>query len=115
VGVTEGGLFEHDLVDVEIECLATEIPDSIRVNVADLLIGKSLHVRDLELPADVKAVTAPEAIVCTVRAKVEEVEVASVAEGAAAAEPEILTRRKEDEEAEAGEKKGGEKKGGEKK
>ena len=115
VGVTEGGLFEHDMLDVEVECLATEIPGSIRVNVGDLQIGKSLHVRDLELPADVKAVSVPEAIVCTVRAKEEEVEVAPVAEGETTAEPEILTRRKEDEEPEAGEKKPGEKKGGEKK
>jgi large subunit ribosomal protein L25 len=104
-GVAEGGLFEHDMVDIEIECLATEIPESIRVNVAELTIGKSIHVRDIELPAGVTAVSAPEAIACTVRAKKEEVEVAPAAEGEAAVEPEILTRRKEEGEPEGGEKK----------
>lgn len=104
VGVQEGGVLEHDMMDLEVECLATEIPDSIRVNVGALLIGSSLHVRDLELPANVVAVSSPDALVCSVRAKEAEVEVAPVAEGEAAAEPEILTRRKEDDAGEGGEK-----------
>ncbi|MBI4581286.1 MAG: 50S ribosomal protein L25 [Planctomycetes bacterium] len=105
IGVHEGGLLEHDLVDIEIECLATEIPDSVRVNVAELHVGRSLHVRDLELPPSVKAVTLPDALVCSVRVKKAEVEVAPVAvEGEAAAEPEIITRKKEEPQAEAEEK-----------
>ena len=73
-------------------------------NVTGLHIGNSLHVRDLDLPASVKAVTSADAIVCAVRAKAAEVEEAPAAEGEAA-EPEILTRRKEEEPGEGGEKK----------
>lgn len=98
IGVSEGGLLEHDMVDIEIECLATEIPDSIRVSVADLHLGASLHVRDLPLPANVKAISAAEAIVCSVRLKQAEVEAPAAAEGETPAAPEIITRKKEDEE-----------------
>jgi large subunit ribosomal protein L25 len=100
VGVNEGGVLEHDMVDVEIECLATEIPDSIRVAIADLRLGQSLHVRDLQLPENVTAVTSSEALVCSVRAKKAEVEAPVAAEGEAAAEPEIITRKKEEAESE---------------
>lgn len=100
VGVNEGGLLEHDMVDLEIECLATEIPDSIRVMLTDLHVGQALHVKELELPANVKAISPPEAIVCSVRAKKAEVEAVPAAEGEAAAEPEIITRKKEEAEGE---------------
>ncbi|HOA72709.1 MAG TPA: 50S ribosomal protein L25 [Phycisphaerae bacterium] len=99
VGVNEGGVLEHDMVDIEIECLATEIPDSIRVMITDLRLGQSLHVRDLQLPPNVTAVSPPEAIVCSVRTKKAEVE-APEAEGEEAAEPEIITRKKEETETE---------------
>lgn len=102
VGVNEGGVVEHDMVDIEVECLAMEIPASIRVNIGDLRLGQALHVKDLVLPTNVTAATSPEAIVCTVRAKKAEVEAAPAGEGEAA-EPEILTRRKE-EESQGGEK-----------
>jgi large subunit ribosomal protein L25 len=99
-GLNEGGLLEHDMVDLEIECLATEIPDSIRVNVADLRLGQSIHVRDLVLPEGVTPAGAVEALVCSVRAKKAEVEAAPTAEGEAAAQPEIITRKKEEAEGE---------------
>ncbi len=96
VGLNEGGVLEHDMVDLEVECLATEIPDAIRVAIADLHLGQSLHVKDLQLPAGVTAAASPEAIVCSVRAKKAEVEAAPVVEGEATAEPEIITRKKEE-------------------
>jgi len=104
VGVNEGGVLEHDMVDIEIECLATEIPDSIRVNIAELKLGQAIHVRELTLPVNVTAVSSPESIVCAVRAKAAEVEATPAAEGEAAAEPEIITRRKEEPEAGADKK-----------
>ncbi|MGQ9649415.1 MAG: 50S ribosomal protein L25 [Phycisphaerae bacterium] len=94
VGVTEGGLFDAAVVDIEIECLVTEIPESIRVNVADLKIGDLLHVKDLVLPEGVRAVTPGETIICSVRAKVAEEEVVAAAEAEEGpAEPEIIGRK----------------------
>ena len=101
VGTHEGGVLDHGLVDLEVECLVTEIPVSIRVNVADMKLGDILHVRDVQLPENLSAVTSDEAIVCSVRAKTaaavaEEPEVEKEAE----AEPEIISRKEKEEQAE---------------
>jgi large subunit ribosomal protein L25 len=100
-GTVEGGVLEHNLVDLEVECVVTEIPESIRVNVAALKIGDNLHVRELELPAGVIAVTPAEAIVASVRSKVAELDAAApTEEGAEAQQPEIIGRKEKEKEAE---------------
>lgn len=108
IGVNEGGLLEHDLVDIEVECLVSEIPESIRVNVADLHLGQSLHVREIAFPPNVTPVTPPDAIVASVRAKAAAVEVMPEEEAAAA--PEIIGRKEKAEEGEEGKEKDKEKK-----
>jgi large subunit ribosomal protein L25 len=50
-GVENGGILDHPLREVEIECLPRAIPDSVEVDVSDLDVGDSIHVRDLALPA----------------------------------------------------------------
>jgi large subunit ribosomal protein L25 len=103
IGTHEGGLLEHELVDVEIDCVVTEIPEAIRVNVTDMGVGDVLHVRDLPLPSGVKAITAAETIVCSVRAKKVSVEVeAAEAVEEEAEEPEIIGRKEKEEESEEG-------------
>lgn len=63
VGVrSEGGILEHSLHSVEVECLPTEIPEKIEVDVTGLGINRSLHVRDL-LGIDSRIVTDPERLV----------------------------------------------------
>lgn len=49
-GVENGGILDHALRDVEVECLPRAIPDSVEVDVSDLDVGDSIHVRDLVLP-----------------------------------------------------------------
>ncbi|HOB73624.1 MAG TPA: 50S ribosomal protein L25 [Phycisphaerae bacterium] len=98
VGTNEGGIFESPMADIEIECAVTDIPEMIRVNVADLKLGDAIHVRDLQLPPNVTAQAAPDAIVCAVRAKEAEEAVEAAEEGAEAAEPEIISRREKTEE-----------------
>ncbi len=106
VGTHEGGVLDHGLVDLEVECLVTEIPESIRVNVADMKLGDLLHVRDLELSESVRAVTPAEAIVCSVRAKTAAAAVAEEAEAEAGAEeePEVIGHKQKEEGAEPGSK-----------
>ena len=84
VGVKqEGGSLEHILWEIEVECLPTEIPKNIEVDVSQLKIGDSVHIKDMTFPSQVKVLTAPEAIVFSVSApvKVEEVVAAPLAEG----------------------------------
>jgi large subunit ribosomal protein L25 len=98
VGVSmEGGILDHVLREVHLECLPHSIPDEIVIDVSALEIGDSIHVRDLPLPEGVELRTdgdlsvvscvAPKAIEEEVPA--EGAEVAAVdgeeAEGGAAA------------------------------
>jgi large subunit ribosomal protein L25 len=53
-GVEEGGILDHSLRELEIECLPGSIPDGVEVDVSALTIGDSIHVSDLKLPEGVK-------------------------------------------------------------
>ncbi|MEP0841813.1 MAG: 50S ribosomal protein L25 [Phycisphaerae bacterium] len=103
-GLHEGGVFDTMMAEIAVQCLVTEIPDAIRVNVADMHLGAMLHVRELQLPPGMTTSASPEAIVCAVRAKSTEEAVAAPVEGAEPAEPEIITRREKVEEGEESEK-----------
>src|SRR3954463_2101928 len=59
----EGAVLTQVLNELELECLVTEIPDVIRVNVGDMKIDDVLHISDLQLPPGVKLKQDPELIV----------------------------------------------------
>lgn len=117
IGVKQaGGVLEHVRWEVEVECLPTEIPAEIPVEISNLALGQTLHVRDVVLPEGVRCVTDPDQpVVGCVEPKAEEVPVPAE-EGAAPAEPEVLKQKKPEEEAgaEAPEGKEGKEKGKEK-
>lgn len=117
IGVKQaGGVMEHVRWDIEVECLPTEIPAEIPVEISNLALGQTLHVRDIVLPEGVRCVTDPDQpVVGCVEPKAEEVPVPAE-EGAAPAEPEVLKQKKPEEEAgaEAAEGKEGKEKGKEK-
>lgn len=97
-GVAGGGQLDQPLHTVDIECLVTAVPDHIRVNIGELQIGGVIHVRDLVLPPDTKAIADPDAIVVQVQAP--RAEAATPAAAAESAEPEVIGRKKEEEGAE---------------
>ena len=101
-GAAEGGMLDHLLVDIEVECPVSDIPETIRANVAHLNIGDTLLAGDIELPANCKLVTNPENRVAMLRqpaVKTEETE--EVVEGEdVSAEPEVIKREKGEEEEE---------------
>ncbi len=90
-GVKEGGILDHALKEIEIECLPTEIPENIRINISELAIGNTIHIVDLELPRNAKALGSPDAIVVSVHYATEEKE---ATEEEAVSEPEIISARK---------------------
>ncbi len=53
-GVEFGGILDHSLREIELLCLPTAIPREILVDVSQLDVGASLHVRDLALPEGVE-------------------------------------------------------------
>lgn len=112
-GVSQGGLLDQHLADLEIECIVTEIPETLHPLVTHLGLGDSLLVKDLELPPGVTALASPEERVATVRAALEEAtEDDEAEEGAGTAEPERIGRVRKDEEEDKGKGKGKDSKAG---
>jgi len=56
IGGKKGGVAAHSLVDVEVSCLPSALPEYIEVDMAKLDIGESLHLSDLVLPAGIEIV-----------------------------------------------------------
>ena len=96
----QGGVFEFILREVEVECLPDDIPEHISVDVGGLVIGRQLRVSELPVAASVKVLAEPGRVVAHVVApKAEVAPAAEVVEAAATpAEPELIRKRKPEEE-----------------
>jgi len=99
IGVREQqGVLEQILREIEIRCDPRDIPESIDVDVAHLGVHDVLHISDLPVDEKIEILASPETVVATVGfVKEEVVEVAPV-EAEGAAEPELIGKKKEDEE-----------------
>ena len=53
---TAGGLFIHELNEVDVECLPANLPEFIAVDVTAMNVGDHLHLSDLIMPAGVDLV-----------------------------------------------------------
>jgi large subunit ribosomal protein L25 len=99
VGVQQGGMLDVVHHEVEVECLPTQIPDKISVNVSDLGFNDAIHIKELVFPAGVVCLNDPDDVVVVVHPPHVETEGAADAlEGAAASEPEVIKKGKEDKE-----------------
>jgi large subunit ribosomal protein L25 len=63
----DGGVLEQPLHELPVRCLPDRIPEEILVEVANLGIGDSVHVRDLALPEGVEVMLDGDRIVCSVQ------------------------------------------------
>ena len=98
-GTKDGGVVKHALHTIELECEAASVPEKISVNINHLDFGKIFHVSDLELPKGVKALTDATAPVVSCMAPVEVSEEDESA-NAGGEEPEVIGRKKTEEEEE---------------
>ncbi len=89
---TFGGLLEYSLRSLDVECLPQDLPDIIRIDVSNLNIGESFHVRDIPLPSGVEALTDADLTVVSVVASRVGEEVTPTAE--APTTPEVITEKK---------------------
>jgi large subunit ribosomal protein L25 len=89
-GVKAGGVIEHHLWELQVECLPGDVPDGIEADVSKLQVGDSLRVADLLPPQGVSVLTPLEesvvAVVIPQVRVVEEVEAAAEEGEEAAAE-----------------------------
>jgi len=103
----QGGILEQLWREVEIECLPTDIPSHIDVDVTHLVFGQVLRVSDLPHAAKLKFLTDPNQPVAHVTAVKEEVaptpEAAAAEAAAAPAEPEVIKKGKQEVEEEGAE------------
>ncbi|MFA5356509.1 MAG: 50S ribosomal protein L25 [Candidatus Omnitrophota bacterium] len=96
VGVKqEGGSLEHILWEIEVECLPTDIPKDIEIDISQLKIGDAIHIKDISFPAGVKVLNAPDSMVLSVTEPVKEEAAEPAAEGEEAKEPEVIKEKKE--------------------
>ena len=99
VGLKEAGAFLTQAVtQIEIECLATEIPESIKADVSELEAEHSLTLEQITLPTGVTCKLVPSTIIAsiTIAVVVEEEEEAE-AEAAEGGEPEVIGKPEEGE------------------
>jgi large subunit ribosomal protein L25 len=86
-GIDFGGILEHSLREVALECLPRSIPAAIEVDVTNMEIGDVVHVRDLVLPAGVSLLSDPDlGVVHVALPAAEETPAVAAAEAAPAAE-----------------------------
>ena len=93
-----GGILEHLLRDVEVECLPTDIPSRLEIDVSALNIGDSLHVSDLRADKVTILTEGERPIAAVVPPTVLEEVKPAEGEGEAVAEPELVKEKKETEE-----------------
>lgn len=101
-GVTEGGVLDQMLQEIEVECRVTDIPDTLHPFVTELLVGDALLVKDLELPPGVTPLADGGDRVAMVKALAIAAEPeAEGEEGEEAQQPEMIGRVKKDDEDDA--------------
>lgn len=66
VGVVNGGVLDVQLREVEIECLALDVPDSIELDISGIDIGDSIHVDTLAPPQGVEILTEADRTIAAV-------------------------------------------------
>ena len=98
----QGGIFEFVLREIEVECLPSDIPENITIDVSELELGANLRVSDLKVDSKIRILSDPELVVAHVIAPKEEKVEEPVAE-VTAAEPEVIKKGKVATEGEEGE------------
>ena len=103
----QAGLLDFVTRDVQVQCLPTDIPERIEVDVSELMLHQAIRLRDLPQDPKWKPLNDPDTmIVHVVVPKAEEVaatpegEAAVAAVAAAPAEPEVIKKGKVEKEGE---------------
>lgn len=103
VGVKEGGIFQYGLRQLEIECLPSQIPGSIDIDISNLKVNESIHVRDIKAPEGVKILADPDATVATIQPPISDAKLEAMLTATPTAaeegEPELVKKPKKEGEA----------------
>ena len=89
---TGGGVLDQPLHTLHVECPLGSIPEAIRIDLTNLMLGQPIHVKELTLPEGVKVLEAPEAVV--VQLKLPGVEPVAAVTAEAGTGPEVIKAEK---------------------
>ena len=95
-GTHEGGIINEQMDHIEVECVVTEIPESIPVNIKEVEVGDAIHAGDIALPEGLKLITEPETVILTC-GLVAAAKTTEEIEAEAPAAPEVIGEKKEEE------------------
>lgn len=100
----QGGLLDFVTREIQVQCLPTDIPEHIDVDVSELMLHQSIRVKDISTNPKWKAVTEGETMIVHIVMPKAEESAATAAEGVAAApvagaaaEPEVIKKGKTEE------------------
>ena len=99
----DGGIMDFVTRSVEVECLPSDIPESIKVDVGGLKINDYVRVKNLDVDSKVKILSDPDVVVVTIIPPVKEEEKPAEEAAAETEEPEVIKKGKA---AEGGEEEG---------
>jgi large subunit ribosomal protein L25 len=103
-GVKEGGVLQHNLREIHIECLPAAIPDQIDVDASHLGIGQGIHVRELSRLEGIRILDELDHMVISVAAPMSEEKLEALLTSGATTEegkePEVIAKGKEAKEGE---------------
>mgnify|MGYP001421957398 CR=1 FL=1 len=95
IGVKDGGVLQQVLHKLEIECLPKDIPQHIVVDISNLKLGDAIHAGHMKIEG-INILTPADAVIATVLHPKAEKE--PTAEDGSAAEPEVISKGKAEEE-----------------
>ncbi len=101
-GVSGGGVLEHALRELDVACMAKDLPEEIRIDISNLALGASVRVRDIALGAGVEILHDPDLSLVSVLVPRVIAEAEAPAKEEEIAEPEVITEKKAEEEEEEG-------------
>jgi len=93
----EGGIVEHNMRELNVLCLPTDIPKDIEVNITALHLGDVIRVKDIKSDKAEIIEEAEHIVVSVAAPKEEKVETPVAAAGATEAEPEVIAKGKKEE------------------
>jgi large subunit ribosomal protein L25 len=89
----DGGIMDFVTRSIEVECLPSDIPESIKVDVSPLKINDYIRVKNIQTDAKVKILSDPDVVIVTIVPPIKEEEV-PVEAAVEAAEPEVIKKGK---------------------
>ena len=104
VGVAEGGLLQHNMRELHIECLPDQIPAHITVDPSNLKVNQGIHVKEVPLLPGIRIMDDPNMMVVSIAAPISDAKLEALLStapaGEGAVEPEVIGKGKEEEGAE---------------